>query len=132
MPLNSIKIKSIIKSTAFQEECLAILSFAALSFAAEVCEIPKAVLSFVENNSTTIIAQTGESLTITTKNSDWLNAKIIQENETQTQSEPTFYMGIPIVFGNKTTNGTLCFWDSKPRTINATQLKIINHIVNEI
>ncbi|MEY4084910.1 MAG: hypothetical protein RL074_697, partial [Bacteroidota bacterium] len=33
---------------------------------------------------------------------------------------------------NKTTNGTLCFWDSKPRTINATQLKIINHIVNEI
>ena len=127
MPLNSIKIKSIIKSTAFQEECLAILSFAA-----EVCEIPKAVLSFVENNSTTIIAQTGESLAITTENSDWLNAKIIQENETQTQSEPTFYMGIPIIFGNNTTNGTLCFWDSKPRTINATQLKIINHIVNEI
>ena len=104
MPLNSIKIKSIIKSTAFQEECLAILSFAA-----EVCEIPKAVLSFVENNSTTIIAQTGESLSITTENSDWLNAKIIQENETQTQSEPTFYMGIPIIFGNNTTNGTLCF-----------------------
>lgn len=127
MPLNSIPIISIIKSTRFQEECLAILLFAS-----EIGEIPKAVLSFVENNATTIIAQTGNDIIVASENREELNATIIQEKDTQLQSEPNFFMGIPIAFGDTTSNGTLCFWDTKPRTINSTQLNVINHIVNEI
>ncbi|MEY4432473.1 MAG: hypothetical protein RLZZ44_603 [Bacteroidota bacterium] len=127
MPSNYATIKSIISSKKFQDECLSILSFAS-----EICEIPKVVLSYVDKNETVIIATTKYSDNFTTEVHQGLNAQIIQENQKLIESIPNFYIGIPIVFGGKTTNGTLCFWDSKPKKLTPIQLKTIDHITNQI
>ena len=127
MPLNSVTIKSIIGSKKFQEECLSILTFAS-----EICEIAVIFLSYVEKNNTILIANTEINTSFPTESLQWLNTTIIQENKRQERSNSDFYLGIPIAFGNETTNGTLCFWDSKPRTLSPIQLKTIHHITNQI
>lgn len=123
MPLNT----EIIHSTAFKKECLDILTFAA-----EICEIPLVVLSLVENNDVTLIAKTTEDLHFTKEKLQLLNEKVIQENTIQTASNPCFQIGIPIVFGNEITNGTLCFWDTNPKKPTAIQLKIAANIASQI
>lgn len=123
MPLNN----EIIHSTAFKKECLAILTFAA-----EICEIPLVVLSLVENNDITILAKTLEDLHFTKEKNQLLNEKVIQENKIQTESNPCFQIGIPIVFGDETCNGTLCFLDTNPKKPTTNQIKIAINIASQI
>ena len=123
MPFNT----EIIHSTAFQKECLAILKFAA-----EICEIPLVVLSIAENNDVTIIAKTTEDLHFTKENYKLLNEKVILENTIQTESNPCFQIGIPIAFGNETTNGTLSFLDQNSKKPTPNQIKIAINIASQI
>ncbi|MBP6424096.1 MAG: PAS domain-containing sensor histidine kinase [Flavobacterium sp.] len=123
MPFNT----EIIHSTAFQKECLAILKFAA-----EICEIPLVVLSIAENNDVIIIAKTTEDLHFTKENYKLLNEKVILENTIQTESNPCFQIGIPIAFGNETTNGTLSFLDQNSKKPTTNQIKIAINIASQI
>ncbi len=127
MPLNSVTTKSIISSTTFKEECLSLLSFAS-----EICDIPVVILSYIENNNPKTIAKIGDSVNFPTETQLLLTEKIIRENAMQIESNSEFSLGIPIVFGEGTTNGTICFLDSKPRTLTPIELKTIHHIVRQI
>lgn len=127
MPLNSVTIPFLISSKKFQEECLSILSLAA-----EICNIPVVILSYVEDNNTTIIAKTGNDIPFSSEAHQLLNTKIILEHKTQEEYDANFNLGIPISFGNEITNGTLCFWDSNSKKVTPIQLKIATNIVNQI
>ena len=127
MPLNSVTTKSIISSTTFKEECLSLLSFAS-----EICNIPVVILSYIENTNPTTIAKIGDSVNFSTETQLLLNEKTIQENAMQIESNSEFLVGIPIVFGEGTTNGAICFWDSRPRTLTPIELKTIHHVVRQI
>jgi transcriptional regulator with PAS, ATPase and Fis domain len=127
MPLNNVTIPSIISSKKFQEECLSILLLAS-----EICNIPVVILSYIENNNTTIIAKTGNGIAVSAKAHELVNIKVVQENKTQEESDSNIYLGLPISFGNETTNGTLCFWDSKPRKSTSIELKIAVNIAIQI
>jgi PAS domain S-box-containing protein len=127
MPLDNITIPSIISSNKFQEECLSILSLAG-----EICNIPVIILSYIENNNTTIIAKTGNNILFSVEAHQLLNTKVILEHKTQDKYDANFNLGIPISFGNETTNGTLCFWDSKPRKSTSIELKIAANIAIQI
>ena len=127
MPLNSVTTKSIISSTTFKEECLSLLSFAS-----EICDIPVVILSYIENNNPKTIAKIGDSVNFPTETQLLLNEKIIQENAMQIESNSEFSLGIPIVFEEGTTDGTICFWDSRPRTLTPIELKTIHHVARQI
>ena len=127
MPLTNKTIESVIRSEKFQEECLSIITFAA-----EICEMEHVIVSFVENNSTYIIAKIGIDNCFSTEKLQLLNTAIVQENKPKEHCDSEFYMGIPILFGQETTNGTVCFWNSKPKIVFSIQQKTINHIALQL
>jgi len=127
MPITYKTIESVIHSEKFQEECLSIITFAA-----EICEMEHVVLSYVENHSTFIIAKTGIDNSFSPEKLQLLNTAIVQENKPKENCDSEFYMGIPILFGQETTNGTVCFWDSKPKIVSSIQQKTIDHIALQI
>lgn len=124
MPLRTKTIESVIHSEKFQEECLAIITFAA-----EICEMEHVIVSYVENNSTFVIAKTGIDNSFPSEKLQLLNSAIVQENKPKEHCDLDFYMGIPILFGQEKTNGTLFFWNSKPKELSLIQLKTIDHII---
>jgi PAS domain S-box-containing protein len=127
MPLTNKTIESVIHSEKFQKECLSIITFAA-----EICEMEHVILSFVENNSTFVIAKTGIDNCFSPEKLELLNSTIIQGNKPKEHCDLDFYMGIPILFGQEKTNGTLFFWNSIPKKLSLIQLKTIDHIINQI
>ena len=127
MPLTNKTIESVIRSEKFQEECLSIITFAA-----EICEMEHVIVSFVENNSTYIIAKIGIDNCFSTEKLQLLNTAIVQENKPKEHCDSEFYMGIPILFGQETTNGTVCFWNSKPKIVSSIQQKTIDHIALQL
>ena len=127
MPLTNKTIESVIRSEKFQEECLSIITFAS-----EICEMEHVIVSFIENNSTFTIAKIGIDECFSPEKIQLLNTSIIQENKRQENSDSEFYIGIPILFGQETTNGTVCFWDSKPKIVSSIQQKTINHIALQL
>ena len=127
MPLTNKTIESVIRSEKFQEECLSIITFAA-----EICEMEHVIVSFVENNSTYIIAKIGIDNCFSTEKLQLLNTAIVQENKPKEHCDSEFYMGFPIVFGQEKTNGTVCFWDSKPKKLSSIQQKTIDHIALQL
>lgn len=127
MPLRTKTIESVIHSEKFQEECLSIITFAA-----EICEMEHVIVSYVENNSTFVIAKTGIDNSFPSEKLQLLNSTIVQENKPKVHCDSEFYMGIPILFGQETTNGTVCFWDSKPKKLSSIQQKTIDHITLQL
>jgi len=123
MPLNI----EIIHSASFKNDCLSVLSLAA-----EICDTPVVILSYVENNNTTIIAKIGDNIPFSSEAHQVASTKVIQENKIQEDYDSNFYLGIPISFGNETVNGTLCFWDSNPKKITSIQLKVVANIATQI
>ena len=127
MPLTNKTIESVIRSEKFQEECLSIITFAA-----EICEMEHVIVSYVENNSPFVIAKTGIDNSFSSEKLQLLNTTIVEENKPKKDFDSEFYMEIPIVFGQENTNGTVCFWNSKPKTLSSIQLKTIDHIAHQI
>ena len=127
MPITNKTIESVIHSEKFQEECLSIITFAA-----EICEMEHVNLSYVKNNSTFTIAKTGIDNSFSSEKLQLLNSAIVQENKPKEHCDSEFYMGFPIVFGQEKTNGTVCFWDSKPKTLSSIQQKTIDHIALQL
>ncbi len=123
MPLNT----KITLSKKFKEECLSILSLAA-----EIFEIPLAVLSIKENSNFTVLVKTVDDSNFTAESHKLLNEKVIKYNTIHTETHPNFQMGIPISFGNENNDGTLCFWDLNPKKLTPIQLKIATNIGSQI
>ena len=127
MPLRTKTIESVIHSEKFQKECLDIITFAA-----EICEMEHVIVSYVENHSTFTIAKTGIDNSFPSEKLQLLNSTIVQENKPKVHCDSEFYMGIPILFGQEITNGTVCFWDSKPKKLSSIQQKTIDHITLQL
>ena len=123
MPLNL----EIIQSTSFKNECISVLSLAA-----EICDTSVVILSYEENNNTTIITKIGDNIMFSSEAHQLASTKVILENKIQEEYDSNFYLSIPISFGNETVNGALCFWDSNPKKTTSIQLKIVANFATQI
>ena len=118
-----------------------------LSFVAEICDVPYALVSHVNFYTPSIISKIGFDSSTIPENLLTYNQIIIEQNSlykisgiTNHHSEKIknsdltfdFFLGIPISNDENIAIGTLCIMDLKSKEISPIQLKTLEHSANQI
>ena len=118
--------------------------------ASDVCNVPTAFISIIEENKQRIIASTGLNINETTRDVSFCGHTINKPAEltiiSDARKDPrfsdnplvtgepkvVFYAGVPLVDDNGFALGTLCIMDNSPRTLTDGQLKILKILSRKI
>jgi PAS domain S-box-containing protein len=111
-----------------------------LSFVSEICEVPHALISQVDNDTHIIKAQIGlelnsipEEIVLNINSVIEQNTIItVSKNKVYTKDSFEFFIGFPFCNHDNLPIGTLCLFDVKSRNLSSTQLKTINIAAKQI
>ena len=127
MPINSATIKSILNSESFQKECQTLLAFAS-----EICKVPIITLNHVDATTTNSIAKTENQISFNKTEIELALAKMKSEKETNSFLNSEQSAHFQIRFSDGSNQGLLSLYYSDTFVIEPNQLKIIQHVANQI
>jgi PAS domain S-box-containing protein len=118
------KIRFLFDSASFQKEYQTLLEFLS-----EICEIPSARFSFIDNDTLSTIGIDQEEIP---SNIALLNLEVIKERKIKIESSTFLYIGIPIIIEKENSIGIVFLTNNTTHVLNELQIKTIEFVKGQI